>query len=254
MLAAMALAFSLLPLSLHAQIPGPVAQLLAMSRQMVVVTAQDWNATTGTMRRFESDRGHWQPVGPPLPVVLGSNGLGWGLGLQPGHLPGPRKQDGDARSPAGVFRLPYCFGSAPPEAVPAVRLPYIQCTASVECVTDTNSSFYNIIKDRLTAQNADWKKSEKMQRSDDEYRLGVFIENNGAPPQPGAGACVFLHIWKGRDIPTRGGTAMGLGAIESLVGWLDPRAEPVLVQLPLTEYRSFQAAWRLPAEPAAKNP
>jgi D-alanyl-D-alanine dipeptidase len=245
----LALALVLLPLGLFAQPAEPVLGLLAMSRQMVVVTTQDWNAASGSMQRYEFDGAQWQPVGPPLPAVLGSNGLGWGVGLHPARLPGPRKQDGDGRSPAGIFRLPYCFGYAPPEAVRAVRLPYVQCTDSVECVEDTNSDYYNIVKDRLSAAKVDWKKSEKMWRDDGEYRLGVFVENNSEPVEPGAGSCVFLHIWKGPGVPTNGGTAMSAGAIESLVGWLDPRSTPVLVQLPLETYRFYQPKWRLPPAP-----
>src|SRR5208283_4906837 len=161
-----ALALSLLPAWARAQPAEPLVNVLALSRQMVVVTAKEWPASSGSMQRFEFDRG-WQPLGPSLPVTLGSNGLAWGLGLQPPHLPGPLKQDGDGRSPAGVFRLPYCFGSAPPDAVRAIQMPYLQCTASVECVQDTNSAYYNIVKDRLTLEKADWKGSEKMLRSDD---------------------------------------------------------------------------------------
>ena len=250
----MALVLCLLPLCLRARPREPVGGFLAMSRQMVIVTAADWNVTAGSMRRFEFDRGHWQPAGPSLPVVLGSNGLGWGAGLQPDNLPGPQKRDGDGRSPAGVFRLPYCFGYAPPDEVRAIRMPYIQCTATVDCVEDTNSSYYNIIKDRLTAEKADWRNSEAMRRADDQYRLGVFVENNGNPAHPGLGACLFLHIWQGPGEATRGGTAMSAGAIESIVGWLDPRSIPILVQLPLAEYRHYEGAWRLPPVPGPKNP
>jgi hypothetical protein len=47
---------------------------------------------------------------------------------------------------------------------------------------------------------------------------------------------------------------MKLGAMESLVGWLDPRSNPLLVQLPLAEYRRYEAAWHLPPLPVFKNP
>jgi L,D-peptidoglycan transpeptidase YkuD (ErfK/YbiS/YcfS/YnhG family) len=246
-------ALCLLPLFLDAQPSEPVWETLGMSRQMVVVTARDWNATDGSIQRFERDMGRWQPVGPCLPVVLGSNGLAWGLGLHPPHLTGPQKREGDGRSPAGVFRLPYCFGYAPADAVRSIKLPYIECTVSVECINDTNSAYYNIIKDRLAVEKVDWKSSEKMRLADDEYRLGVFVEHNGPPAQPGGGSCIFLHIWKGPRQPTAGSTAMSAGAIESLVGWLDPRSNPILVQLPLTAYARLQPDWRLPPTPSLSH-
>jgi L,D-peptidoglycan transpeptidase YkuD (ErfK/YbiS/YcfS/YnhG family) len=243
------LAWCLLPLGLRAQMPEPVSQLLALSQQMVVVTAGDWDASRGTMQRMEFDRDHWQPAGRAMPVVLGSNGLGWGVGLHPANLPGPKKLDRDGRSPAGVFWLPYSFGYAPADEVRAIRLPYIQCTGSVECVEDTNSAYYNIVKDRRTLEKVDWKESEKMRVADDQFRLGVFVANNADLPEPGRGACVFLHIWKAPGAATDGGTAMSMGAMESLVGWLDPRSRPVLVQLPLPAYEAYRSKWQLPPAP-----
>ena len=105
---------------------------------------------------------------------------------------------------------------------------------------------YNIIVDRRPTGAPDWKSSGKMRLRDDEYRLGVFVANNLAPAAPGAGSCVFLHIWKGPGSPTSGCTAMSAGQMESLLGWLDAGDHPVLVQLPESEYQRFQAAWALP--------
>jgi hypothetical protein len=40
---------------------------------------------------------------------------------------------------------------------------------------------------------------------------------------------------------------MDAGQIAQLVGWLDPSAAPVLVQLPIDQYRYVQDGWGLPA-------
>ncbi len=232
--------------SAGAQSAALVRESLGVSQQMVVVTSSDWNATAGWLRRFErSDQG-WQINGSPLRVVLGRAGLGWGRGAHPLPQPGPQKTEGDGRSPAGIFPLPYAFGYAAPDSVREIKLPYVQCTASLECVDDTNSSHYNIILDRGSVSAPDWKSSEKMRRIDDEYCLGIFVAHNSSPAQPGAGSCIFLHIWKGPDVPTSGCTAMGAGAMESLLGWLDGSSHPVLVQLPEEQYQRFQAEWQLP--------
>jgi L,D-peptidoglycan transpeptidase YkuD (ErfK/YbiS/YcfS/YnhG family) len=240
-------AFCLLPLWLHAQPDVPIREVLSPSRQMVVVTTKDWTATEGFLRRFERTERAWQQVGPAVRVVVGRGGLGWGRGLHPFSAAGPQKKEGDGRSPAGVFRLTYAFGYAAPEEVREIKLPYIQCTGTVECVDDTNSAYYNIVVDRRTVDKADWKSSEKMRMSDDEYKLGIFIAHNSSPAEPGAGSCVFMHIWKEPGHPTSGCTAMSAGGIESLLGWLDPQANPVLVQLPQEEYLQKQAPWLLPA-------
>jgi L,D-peptidoglycan transpeptidase YkuD (ErfK/YbiS/YcfS/YnhG family) len=237
--------FCLLPFLLKAQQDLP--ETLSQSSQMVVVTTKDWTATDGTLRRFERTERAWQQVGPAVPVVVGRGGLGWGRGMHPPSSSGPQKKEGDGRSPAGIFRLTYAFGYAPAEEVREIKLPYIQCTSSVDCVDDTNSSSYNIIVDRRSVAKVDWKSSEKMRLSDDEYKLGVFVAHNTSPTEPGAGSCVFMHVWEEPGHPTSGCTAMGVGSIESLLGWLDARSNPVLVQLPQEEYRQKQTPWKLPA-------
>jgi D-alanyl-D-alanine dipeptidase len=239
---------SLLPFWLNAQQGPPLRETLSQSSQMVVVTTKDWTATEGLLRRFERKERDWQQIGPSVRVVVGRSGLGWGRGLtNPPVSPEPQKREGDGRSPAGVFFLTYAFGYAAADEVREIKLPYIQCTESVECVDDTNSAYYNIIKDRHSAEKVDWKSSEKMRMSDDEYKLGVFIAHNTSPTEPGAGSCVFMHIWKEPGHPTSGCTAMSIGGIESLLGWLDPRSKPVLVQLPQEVYRQKQINWMLPA-------
>src|SRR5690349_8177574 len=81
------------------------------SGQAVVVTAGDWNATQGTLRRFQRDgTGRWQPVGDAQPIVVGRNGSGWGFGLNPAPdaaiaAGDPIKAEGDGRAPAGVFEI-----------------------------------------------------------------------------------------------------------------------------------------------------
>jgi zinc D-Ala-D-Ala dipeptidase len=241
--------FCLLSLWLKAQPgPPPLLETLAQSSQMVVVTTSGWTATEGLLRRFERKERTWQQIGPSIRVVVGRSGLGWGRGMtNPPASADPQKREGDGRSPAGIFHLTYAFGYDAAEDVREIKLPYVQCTESVECVDDTNSTYYNVIKDRHTAEKVDWKSSEKMRMSDDEYKLGIFIAHNTSPPEPGAGSCVFMHIWKEPGHPTSGCTAMSPGGIESLLGWLDPRANPVLVQLPQKKYEQNQVDWRLPA-------
>lgn len=241
------IALLLLAGSAHSQDESDLRDALALSQQLLVVTTSDWKATTGLLRRFERTERGWQLDEPVLPVVVGRSGLGWGRGANPPSQTGPQKKEGDGRSPAGVFPLPYAFGYADPDSVREIKLPYVQCTATLECVDDTNSSYYNIIVDRRSVAKADWNSSEKMRMTNDEYRLGIFVAHNTGPAIPGGGSCVFMHIWKSPTTPTSGCTAMSSGSIESLLGWLDPQSHPLLVQLPDAEYRRVQAAWRLPA-------
>jgi len=226
--------------------PGP----LDASRQLVVVTSDDWSSTRGLLQRFERDAptDDWRPVGAPFPIVLGRTGLAWGRGehgLAPPEQ--PRKREGDGKSPAGVFTLGAAFGYAPASeaGVPAQGLAYLQATADTECVDDPASVHYNSLLQR-TQTRIDWNSAEHMRRDDDMYRLGIFVDHNTNPAQAGGGSCIFIHIWEGPARATDGCTAADARDIAALLAWLDRSRSPRLVQLPRDEYHAHVRAWRLP--------
>jgi D-alanyl-D-alanine dipeptidase len=85
------------------------------------------------------------------------------------------------------------------------------------------------------------------------YRWGVVVDHNhiaapagGTAPVRGGGSCIFLHVWSGAGHGTAGCTAMAQPDIESLLTWLDPRRQPLLVQLTVENYARVGSAWRLP--------
>ena len=71
-----------------------------------------------------------------------------------------------------------------------------------------------------------------MRRDDILYKWGVVVDHNAAAI-PGAGSCIFLHIWKSSSAPTAGCTAMPESDLVRLLRWLDPARHPILIQLPL---------------------
>jgi len=225
---------------------------LQSSTQMVVVTTADWSAVEGVLMRYERARAgkRWKQLGDPVTVVVGNKGMGWGVGALPidnsRNRLDPVKKEGDGKSPAGAFALSTAFGYAP-QAAPAWKMPYIALTPSVECVDDSASRFYNRVLDRSTVA-PDWHSSEQMRRSDDAYRVGLVVAHND-PPAPGGGSCIFLHIWSGRGQGTAGCTAMQREHLETILAWLDPARSPMLVQLPLAQYKKLRRHWHLPKLP-----
>ncbi len=220
---------------------------LADSQQALVVITKDWNTVPGTLARYErkDSSSPWHKVGGEIPIVVGRNGLGWGRGLNPATvLPGPVKHEGDGKSPAGVFALSSAFGLE--EKVKGMKLPYQHLTSAIECVDDAKSAHYNTILDRDHAGAVDWNSSEKMRAVGECYRLGVVVDHNTDPREPGGGSCVFVHIWKDAKTGTSGCTAMERGQMEKLAPWLDPAKHPALVQLPETEFKQLQKEWQLP--------
>jgi len=235
-------------ISTHAAEPRP----MRASTQLLVVTTSDWNSVQGTLQRYQrtSAAGKWQPVGSPVEVVVGKNGLGWGTGivaveqLKEPEATDPVKKEGDGRAPAGIFRLSGAFGYAA-QKQSAWKMPYISLTPSVECVDDPASGFYNRVLDRASVK-PDWNSSEHMLRNDELYRWGIIVDHNSAPPRAGDGSCIFLHIWRGAGQGTVGCTAMPREQLESVLAWLDPANKPLLVQLPLPQYRRLQSRLKLP--------
>jgi hypothetical protein len=232
---------------------------LATSTQIIVVATPDWNAQEGHLQRYERPAPHkkWQPVGEPISVVVGKNGLGWGTGIIATDDPkirtasDPVKKEGDGRAPAGAFALGTAFGYAT-QMLSGSKMPYLNLSPSVECVDDTNSKYYNRVVDRAST-TADWNSSEHMLRSDELYRWGIIVGHNGIVagtadrPAPGSGSCIFLHIWRGPGQPTVGCTAMPQAQLETLLTWLDPARHPLLVQLPAAQYQLLEKRWKLPA-------
>jgi L,D-peptidoglycan transpeptidase YkuD (ErfK/YbiS/YcfS/YnhG family) len=229
----------------------------------VLVIADGWDATGASLQCYARDSagGPWQPVGERVPVSLGRAGLAWGRGIGPTPtLPGPVKREGDGKSPAGAFELPFAFGYAPKEegartGCPTrgrdghdtrdVKLPYVPLTPDVVGVDDPKSKYYNQVVSASQATK-DWDSAETMLREDDLYEWGIFINHNTSPAVPGAGSCIFMHIWRGQDKPTAGCTAMSPDHIQRLARWLDPQARPVLVQLPREACQRLAKPWGLP--------
>jgi D-alanyl-D-alanine dipeptidase len=220
------------------------SEVFAESRQFILVTTGGWGAVDGEMRLYEREsvKDRWNAVDEKIPVVIGRNGMAWGQGLHGGAVGGgPVKQEGDGRSPAGVFRLSSAFGYEPPEQAGDVKLPYVQAVGTLECVDDPQSAHYNRIVDRARLENPDWKSSERMWRDDDQYRRGVVIDHN-AECAPGRGSCVFMHIWEAPGKGTAGCTAMSLSSMERLLRRLDAGKKPLLVQLPQPEFERLREA------------
>lgn len=219
----------------------------AGAQQMILVTSADWNADRGRLQRYERDAGNWRAVGDGFDVALGRNGSAWGIGLHDTQA-GPRKHEGDGRSPAGVFALGSAFGYAQ-----AARgaWPYAPMEDTHWCVDVDGSPLYNRIVDaRDVGADAVAGSTEPMRRDlhadgDVRYELGLVIEHN-PHNRRGAGSCIFAHLWRQAGEATSGCTAMAKPDMQALLDWLQPQSDPVFVLLPQREYRRLRPHWQLP--------
>lgn len=218
------------------------------ARQLVVVVAPNWDAPQGELHRYERSGAGWKEIGHGHAVMLGRNGMAWGLGLHPMPQSGPQKQEGDGRSPAGVFALPSAFGYAEQEAF---TLPYLAMAEGNYCIDKPDSPFYNQIIDAgemgesAVAGSTEPMRLDLHNNGDSRYELGIVIDHN---PQaiPGKGSCIFMHVLRSPNETTAGCTAMTEPAMRALLDWLDPQRQPAFVLLPESEYARLATQWALP--------
>lgn len=228
----------------------PPASPFADSRQLVRVLAADWNSSDAVLQRYTRAQAAaaWQPVGDALPVMLGRAGLAWGRGQHPESAnQGRIKCEGDGCAPGGIFALTALFGAADPasQLAQSSSLPFLCASGDLKCVDDPASQHYNQIVDQTRVARIDWASCEDMLRPDTRYAIGAVVGHN-PDNRPGAGSCIFLHVWQDAATPTAGCTAASLADMSAVCTWLDAAARPLLVQLPQAEYARYREAWALP--------
>lgn len=214
--------------------------------QLLVVISPDWNASNGVLCRYQRNPGslQWKIAGEPIRVSLGKNGMAWGRGLEDfTDQKGLVKREGDNRSPAGIFYVGPAYGDRQHQSH-AQKMPFLFLDDDLECVDDPNSLYYNQFVDSRYV--SDWKSSEKMKKVGPMYAMGLVVQHNLHPIQPGMGSAIFMHIWSSKGAGTAGCTAMEETDLNEIVSWLDEKQNPCLVQLPSQEYENRKSEWGLP--------
>lgn len=216
--------------------------------QMVLVITPDWDSSSAVQYTFAREQGQWKSHGQPTPVGIGRAGSAWGIGLHPAQAQGPQKREGDGRSPAGVFGVGMAFGYAQRAET---ALNYQPMSANHYCMDVDGSALYNQIVDRNeVGADAVRGSTEPMRldlhsKGDPRYSQGFVIQHNPGN-KPGAGSCIFAHLWRKSGESTAGCTAMPDTVMTDLLAWLQPDQHPVFVLLPQAEYARLRDDWKLP--------
>jgi len=198
--------------------------IFAFASQIVLVVSQDINTSKAKLQRYDDGK----KVGNVIDVNIGKNGLGIGLSNHSKSILTSKnevqKKEGDKKAPLGIFRLSSVFGY---EQEVKTNMPYIQATKDLICVDDSDSIHYNKI---LKMPDIKPKSFEYMRRDDHQYRLGVVVNHNVNQIKNG-GSCIFLHVQKDINAPTAGCTSMRYEDLKTIVEWLDPKKNPILIQI-----------------------
>jgi D-alanyl-D-alanine dipeptidase len=200
------------------------------SRQLLMVVTDSWSDRKGALQRFEREDKRWIKVGKSIDIILGRNGLGWGIGLH--SIPKDAKyikKEGDGKAPAGLFALGNGFGYDEFK----IDFPYSIYTRTDHCVDDSKSEFYNRIIDSTTVKK-DYKSFEHMKLKNRLYKYGITVNHN-ENQVPMAGSCIFIHIRSDNGKGTAGCTAMKESEIVKVLRWIKMDKHPLLLQLPRTE-------------------
>ena len=198
------------------------------SEQLILIVSDDFNTTHAVLTRYEKEQDCFEKVGETIPVNLGRNGLGWGIGEKgfTQKVDEPIKREGDGRAPAGIFKISKAFGYA---TKVRTKMPYLQADKKLICVDDSESVYYNQIIDKNVTNMP--KSFEWMRRDDKLYKFGLVIAHN-TEAKKGAGSCIFFHIRKSENAPTAGCSAMKEHDLHTIMTWLDPAKEPKVIQIP----------------------
>ncbi|MDD2858839.1 MAG: L,D-transpeptidase family protein [Candidatus Nanopelagicales bacterium] len=214
-----------------ASTPG-ILDAITASDQVVLVTGPSTRATRGTLRRFARVQGAWTPVGAPSPVLLGRSGL----------VDGSRRVQSSGTTPMGTYRLASAFGRA---ADPGSRLPYVRVDRDDAWTYNPQvPSTYNLFQSAARSWAGYGRYVEHLWQMGPQYDYVVTTDFNEPPvasvrrgadgvrrtSQPSdtrRGGGIFLHVSKGE--PTAGCVSMPRAAMRTLVTWLDPASNPVVV-------------------------
>lgn len=211
------------------------------ARQMLVVTTSSWSATEGVLVAYELVDGRWRRALEPVAVQVGWSGMAWGPGLHDSSLNRPPlKTEGDGKTPAGIFPLESLYGYEDLSA----KMDYLKVDTNTFCVDDPKSKYYNQIV-RGDQVEKDWDSAETMRMKSDAYKYGIVVGYNTESPVPGDGSCIFYHIGRAGGV-TAGCTAMSETQILKLIGFLDKKKKPIIIQAPEAAYRALAKTYDLP--------
>ena len=219
--------------------PEPALSRLQSAKQLVTVYTKSWSSNEAKLRLWEraSVSEGWKPVAAAEPAMIGKNGMAWGHEFRARAGSAKSKQEGDGKSPAGVFPMGPEFGFDAPTG----ETGFLALKPTTHCVDDVNSKHYNKIVDEKIG--VDWKSSEKM-RTIDVYKYGIEVAYPSSASDK-AGSCIFFHVWKGPGKPTAGCTSVPEESMKKMIAWMKP-AEAIAVFLPEAEAKTWSSC--LPKE------
>lgn len=130
----------------------------------------------------------------------------------------PNKNEGDGKTPLGVFDLGLAIGiHSPKEFENKLKIKYIQINDDMYWIDDPKSKYYNTLVE-LSKVNKDWSTAEHLIDYKKQYEFAIEIKSN---PQniPNKGSAIFLHCIK--DYYTNGCIAIDRLVMKKILELID---------------------------------
>jgi L,D-peptidoglycan transpeptidase YkuD (ErfK/YbiS/YcfS/YnhG family) len=184
------------------------------AKQLVTVVAARDSSSRGSLQLWRKSGDCWLSADGPWPAWLGQRGVS------------EDRREGDRTTPAGVFG----FGSVMygVSADPGVHYRYHRIVCGDWWVEDPKSPYYNRFHHVPCGTRPPFRVTdEDLSRSPTAYRHFAFIRYNAEPIVPGQGSGILLHASTGR--PTLGCVSLAVPQLVTVLRWLKPSSEPLIV-------------------------
>lgn len=176
------------------------------TQQFIVVKSK--GTIEAKVMSCERSQNKWQAALREFSAVVGTSGVAK-LG---------EKQEGDKKTPSGVYPLGEAFGMLPM----SIKMDYKYITKADKFIDDPKHKNYNSWVIGMT----DATSFETMLIP--QYKMGLVIQYNMNPIIPGAGSAIFMHIWTSPSTGTFGCVAASEESMQTLLQWLDKNKRPYI--------------------------
>lgn len=211
-------------LSVSAAEAGSCPRVLERVTRLAVVTAPTMQSAKAALRLYErsATNAGWVTQGAAQAVIVGVQGLAWGHPFAEHAQSGePLKQEGDMRTPMGIYPLGATFGFTKDK-----RPNHLYLTPGANfCVHDTSSPLYGRI---VPASTAGKKVAGEDMSKVATYKHGIVIDY---PPDRAskAGSCIFVHVWEPQGAGTAGCVSMPEEQVVALQEWTRGRQAAIAI-------------------------
>jgi len=127
----------------------------------------------------------------------------------------------DEVTPKGTYHIEFAFGT---NSNPGTALEYTAVDMNTQWVTDPASVNYN----RMVWAGgvvADYMSCQQLYEYTKSYPYAVVFDYNRNPVDSSMGCAKFLHV---ASEPTYGGVGISEPALQTILQWLDPNANPTI--------------------------